>query len=943
MASPVSQVFLSYGREDGHEFATRLVADLRSRGPWHVWMDQTDIGLGRSWDAQIERAVRESDVLAAVLTRRSVDEYSVCRDEVVCAFEAGKRLITLRIVDDPDLKPVLLLRRRQWIDFTKSYHDGLEALVLYLTGNDSQVQRPVLEIVEDIRPLDFAPEIARSVAGFVGRNWLREEVERWLERPQQRALAIVGPPGSGKSAIAAWLANGRKDVVAAYFCSSSNSRSLNPWYFVASLVSQLRAGLDGFREAVDLRYPHMRHESASDAFRELIVEPAVSMTAPERPQIIIVDALDEAVIWRGGKPAGESIVDVLAQQTNDLPPWLRVAATSQPLPDVLLKIGGFDVIRLEQRAEQNYQDTRQYLARRLANVPAGTPLREDVARLAEGNFLVLKHTVDGLEDGTIAPEEVEQLAPGLATAYLTSFQRRFPADEYRDHMAPLLGSLVAACAPLSLSLLAAACGETEDTVHARLRSLEPYLRVSGSGDTAAYSLFHPSLRHWLTDRTAAGGHYINPRTGNGALADAAWTEFRKGAKRMSPYAEAYLASHLLESERWEELLELTQCAELGLLSRWIDKGEGDVGLACLTGIVRHLGNSRSRFEAGVGLTTQIARLHMRRGAYEEAEQILATVLRRTSWMRGRRARAVAVHELGSLHLYRSQYCEAARCYRRALRLCRMSFAPYHDEAAANLVGLAVVEQENCRFRAAQRYAQHAIAEAIRAHDAAHHVAALRVQALARRGMGEYDAADAALGMAMAMSIASGVAAERPRLLLIQGWLEYDRATLAGQGVENSTGTFHRALDEAVQLANRFCIMEAKLSLAWCALAEGNADLGEEWLKQLRVLLPPGRHLGLWAGHTVAAAAVLHVRLRLEEARDAYRKALPVCRENRSISWGIRARVGLGATLWYLGETDQAQEAWSDGLKMASEASASIERVARQAITLSRRNAAHGPR
>ena len=43
----------------------------------------------------------------------------------------------------------------------------------------------------------------------------------------------------GKSAIAAWLSLTRPEVVGVHFCTQQNSRSLNPYEFVA--VSALRA------------------------------------------------------------------------------------------------------------------------------------------------------------------------------------------------------------------------------------------------------------------------------------------------------------------------------------------------------------------------------------------------------------------------------------------------------------------------------------------------------------------------------------------------------------------------------------------------------------------------------------------------------------------------------------------------------------------------------
>ena len=55
-------VFISYGRTDAREFADRLAADLQSRD-YGVFLDQTDIGPGDSFEVVIEDGIRSSSVV----------------------------------------------------------------------------------------------------------------------------------------------------------------------------------------------------------------------------------------------------------------------------------------------------------------------------------------------------------------------------------------------------------------------------------------------------------------------------------------------------------------------------------------------------------------------------------------------------------------------------------------------------------------------------------------------------------------------------------------------------------------------------------------------------------------------------------------------------------------------------------------------------------------
>src|SRR5947209_34699 len=59
----------------------------------------------------------------------------------------------------------------------------------------------------EMTPGPSLPESVRErAAGFVGRRWVLDEVRSWLEDRSERYFMILGEPGSGKTAVAAWLA-----------------------------------------------------------------------------------------------------------------------------------------------------------------------------------------------------------------------------------------------------------------------------------------------------------------------------------------------------------------------------------------------------------------------------------------------------------------------------------------------------------------------------------------------------------------------------------------------------------------------------------------------------------------------------------------------------------------------------------------------------------------
>jgi tetratricopeptide (TPR) repeat protein len=552
------QVFISYGREDAMEFAKRLAADLKTGGHT-AFLDLDKIEKGGLWEVRIEQGIRNSSVLAAVMTPYSLRPDSVCRDEVVWALNEEKYVLPLKANADPKLKPSLLLARRNWIDFSQSYEEGLKALLRFLAGDLSGLLQPPLPTITGVAPLDFAPEIARFTAGFVGRAWVNQEVDAWLANDTRRAMVLVAEPGIGKSAIAAWLSQSRSDVVGVHFCTQQNSRTRDPYEFVANLVGQLHARLPGFAEKVEAKNPQVRRPTASDAFRELIIEPARALPQPARPYLIVVDSLDESL-----NQAGETVLDVLVQQASDLPAWLRILATSRPEEPILERIRTLNVLEVMAERPENLADVRDYIVQRLASPAIQKQLAgdaDDVAQkletLSEGNFLYAHMAIDALEDGSLHSSAIDQLAPGLTRFFLETFRRRFPdVERFAQSLAPLLRPLVAARAPLSFSMLRNLAGADDEVVFRRLDQLRSYLRVFGRGEASTYAVYHRSLKDWLASADDARDYWCRAESGDKALASMGWRIYKNSKLLSDDYFFRYLPDHLADAKQWEELTEL---------------------------------------------------------------------------------------------------------------------------------------------------------------------------------------------------------------------------------------------------------------------------------------------------------------------------------------------------------------------------------------------------
>ncbi len=548
-----AQVFISYGRADGSSFAQRLASDLRGRG-CQVWIDRSEIQPGEAFEMAIERAITQSSLIAAVMTRRSLSEDSVCRDEVVYAFTSRKRIVPLRIESDSGVKPSLLLARLNWIDFTDNYDTGLAALVALLDGNDSLLIPPQFPTVTGVAPLNFGIEIAKFTRDFYGREWLTPHVDRWLSAGATPALLILGEPGIGKSSIAGWLCQ-RPDVVAVHFCTQQNSRTVDASTFVASLVGQLCSQLPGYSAAVERLAPSAKRSSAVEAFRELILDPLHDLDV-SRPRLIVVDSLDLAAA-----SAGETIPDVLALHLSDFPEWLRIIATTRPEVAVFSGFQPAKHLTLDSSDANQLSDLQHFIHKEVLAIDIDQRdrmvLSSRLATEARGNFLFAKLAVSALKSGELGPQDLDSLAPGLSAFYRRLLSKLYdPLGEHDADYSRILSLLAVSRSALPLDLLAHAIGRSAADVNRLLVRLRPLLEVEEIEGAQAYSLFHKSLQDWLLNRAESFEYWCDPLPAHRMLAAVLQEEWEQSKHKAKwEHVWSSMAYHLYRGKDTKRMAE----------------------------------------------------------------------------------------------------------------------------------------------------------------------------------------------------------------------------------------------------------------------------------------------------------------------------------------------------------------------------------------------------
>ncbi|HNK49018.1 MAG: hypothetical protein KIS97_11450 [Nitrospira sp.] len=194
-------------------------------------------------------------------------------------------------------------------------------------------------------------------------------------RETERLFLLTGGPGSGKSMVMAWLAGHgpipvdgtaqqqlaeiRAEVKACHFCVA-DSGNTDPKEVARQIADQLTRTVPGFGEAlaatlpdqvrinsvlkdvtvqqggsvtgVYIGYFNLQGLSEELSFNRVLRDPLQQLyrrDGYDEPMLLLFDALDEALTY-----SGKTHIVHLLQKFSDLPPNVRILATTRDVPQV---------------------------------------------------------------------------------------------------------------------------------------------------------------------------------------------------------------------------------------------------------------------------------------------------------------------------------------------------------------------------------------------------------------------------------------------------------------------------------------------------------------------------------------------------------------------------------------------------------------------------------
>ena len=212
-----------------------------------------------------------------------------------------------------------------------------------------------------LEPHDFSGLWHEKVSAHLQgtREWAFSEILAWLDDAAAPQLFwLMGGGGTGKSVLTAELLRRSVDrTVAWHFCRHDNPAQSAPTSLLRSLATMLAHRLPGYKGALEVTaVPSNEVTDPRELFTALFETPLQTVPAPEKPLLLILDALDELP-----KESQKPLLDVIAGQLSRLPTWLKLFTTSREEPQIKQALSKFTPKELRADEAKNRADVEVFL------------------------------------------------------------------------------------------------------------------------------------------------------------------------------------------------------------------------------------------------------------------------------------------------------------------------------------------------------------------------------------------------------------------------------------------------------------------------------------------------------------------------------------------------------------------------------------------------------
>lgn len=357
--------------------------------------------------------------------------------------------------------------------------------------------------------------IADKTKDFVGRAFVFEAIEAFIQKHKSGYFFVKGDPGIGKSSVASWLV--KKNGYIHHFNRLARKTG-NAEKFLRNVCAQLilEYGLD---------YSSLPADMASDDrfFLQLLREVSERLGASNQA-IIVVDALDEV-----------DNIDTCRSNLLNLPPNLPegifIIATVRRGVELPLRIecDQDDKTIVHNKAE-NLRDIDKFLNNKVSQPKIAAYIKnqglDDVAFVklmsekSDGNFMYLRHVLPEIEEGPYKNLALKELPKGLQNYYEDHWRRmKMMASPPPELKLKIIYIFCEAVEPVARELVADIGSEGEVEVQKVLTEWDQFLHSYHIDDERRFGIYHESFRDFLHRKDIVQAAGINLPDINKMIAD----------------------------------------------------------------------------------------------------------------------------------------------------------------------------------------------------------------------------------------------------------------------------------------------------------------------------------------------------------------------------------------------------------------------------------------
>ena len=428
-----------------------------------------------------------------------------------------------------------------------------------------------------LKYFDFDEFITSSRAGFIGRQWLYQEMYEIMEKPGGRGILLIGNPGSGKTAFVCHLLCSRASspfihdrILGYHFCMHSDKGTQNAAKFVRNLANMIALRIEEYRENIlstSFANKVLRYDCPGDpewCFQEGIITPLVKLRRqPKQPWYVVIDALDECA------EAKAEIVNMLKSKVRRFPMWLKLIITTRNMSTITKSFEGLRRLELWQDDLRNVQDIDTYTMDRIyplkgsiiSKIKSYFSIKENnavyqrivssVVEKSQGNFLYVRLVLDTLFATTESTNWTENIPKTLDNVFQSYFERKYPTPNSIQSLREIFEVLVASHRPLSAQEIHSVVQldnpalDYEYDIMPKLEEVSLFL-WHGSRN-GLVRIYHASLSEWLTGESKKGQfYYVKKENGHRRLAKYYLQNTKKFKKQLTPEEAFFLTHHIVE-------------------------------------------------------------------------------------------------------------------------------------------------------------------------------------------------------------------------------------------------------------------------------------------------------------------------------------------------------------------------------------------------------------